>query len=153
VATPYRFKTDWEFNAALPRTWSIVLDLQRYPERWKNFRHVRLLSGDGQSVGSTAECVVRGSLPYSLRYTIEVINVQRHQSMDLFSTGDLVGTGRWEFVELAPARCRATYYWDVATTNPILNLLAPLARRFMAQNHEQVMANGYRALRPHIEGR
>jgi len=151
MAEQYHFKTEWEFNAALPRTWSVVLDLKRYPERWKNFRRVTVLRGNGESVGSAAECVVRGSLPYNLRYTMEVIDVRRHQSMELRSTGDLVGTGRWEFLELAEGRCRATYYWDVATTNPILNLVTPLARRFLAQNHLQVMANGYAALRPYIE--
>jgi hypothetical protein len=39
----------------------------------------------------------------------------------------------------------------VATTNPILNLVAPLAKGALARNHEQVMANGYAALRPHVE--
>lgn len=152
MGEPYHFKTEWEFDAAVTRTWSVVLDLRRYPERWKNFRRVTVVQGDGESLGSKAECVVRGSLPYSLRYTMEVIDVRRHQSMDLSSTGDLVGTGRWEFLELAAGRCQVTYYWDVSTTNPILNLVSPLARRFLAQNHEQVMANGYAALRPHVEG-
>jgi len=151
VPTQYHFKTDWEFKADPPRTWSIVLDLQRYPGWWKNFRAVRLLKGDGQAIGSVYDCVVRGSLPYSLRYTLEVVAVERYRSIELRSTGDLVGTGRWEFTEPAPGSTHATYYWDVATTNPALNLLAPFARRFLAQNHEQVMANGYRALRAAIE--
>jgi ribosome-associated toxin RatA of RatAB toxin-antitoxin module len=151
VPAQYHFKTDWEFRADLPRTWSIVLDLQKYPGWWPNFRAVRLLRGDGQAVGSAYECVVRGSLPYSLKYGLEVIAIERHRSIVLRSTGDLVGTGRWEFNEPSPGRCQATYYWDVSTTNRVLNLLAPLARRFLAQNHEQVMANGYRALRGVIE--
>ncbi len=85
---------------------------------------------------------MRGSLPYNLRYTLEVLAVERHRAISLRSSGDLVGTGRWEFAEVAPGACRATYFWDVATTNPVLNLVAPLARRSLARNHEQVMANG-----------
>jgi hypothetical protein len=69
----------------------------------------------------------------------------------LRSTGDLVGTGRWAFEQLEPGTVQALYYWDVATTNPILNLIAPLAKGALARNHEQVMANGYAALRPHVE--
>jgi hypothetical protein len=69
----------------------------------------------------------------------------------LRSTGDLVGTGRWRFEASDPSVTQATYYWDVATTNPILNLIAPLAKSALARNHEQVMANGYAALRPHVE--
>ncbi|MDQ6709371.1 MAG: SRPBCC family protein [Candidatus Dormibacteraeota bacterium] len=151
MAAQYHFKTEWEFKADLPRTWSVVLDLQHYPACWRNFRSVQLLRGDGQSVGSLFECVVRGSLPYSLRYTMEVMTAERHRAISLRSSGDLVGTGRWEFTEVAPQRCRATYAWNVATTNPVLNLVAPVAGRFLAQNHEQVMANGYRALRPRVE--
>ncbi|MDQ6884691.1 MAG: SRPBCC family protein [Candidatus Dormibacteraeota bacterium] len=147
----YHFKTEWEFNADLPRAWSVVLDLQQYPARWRNFRRVRLLQGDGQSVGSRFECVVRGSLPYSLRYTMEVMAVDRHRSINLRSSGDLVGTGRWEFAEAASRVCRATYFWDVATTSPILNLVALFARPLLTKNHDQVMANGYRALRALIE--
>jgi hypothetical protein len=71
----------------------------------------------------------------------------------LRSTGDLVGTGRWEFTEVEPGTVKALYFWDVATTNSILNLVAPLAKRALARNHEQVMANGYAALRPHVEAR
>ncbi len=151
MAAEYHFKTEWEFKADVPRTWSVVLDLAHYPDWWPNFRRVQLLRGDGLSVGSLYECVVRGSLPYSLRYTLEVMTVDRHRSLSLRSSGDLVGTGRWDFTDVAPRQCRATYAWDVATTNPVLNLIAPLAGRFLAQNHEQVMANGYRALRPRVE--
>lgn len=46
----------------------------------------------------------------------------------------------------------AVYYWDVATTNPILNLVASLAKGALSRNREQVTANGYAALRPYVEG-
>jgi hypothetical protein len=112
---PYHFVTDWRFKAALQKVWSVVLDIERYPGWWKNFRRVQITRGDGKSVGSVIACEVRGSLPYSLNYALEV------------------------------------YHWDVGTTNPILNLVAPLAKGALARNHEQVMANGYAALRPHVE--
>jgi hypothetical protein len=103
-------------------------------------------------VGSVIECEVRGSLPYSLKYELEVTEADEYRHILLRSTGDLVGTGRWEFSEVEPSTVKAVYYWDVATTNPILNLVAPLARGALARNHERVMANGYAALRPHVEG-
>ena len=85
---------------------------------------------------------VRGSLPY-LTYAIEVLEAERPRHILLRSTGDLVGTGRWAFSEPVPEECLAIYTWDVATTNPILNLIAPLARGALAANHTRVMANGY----------
>ena len=151
MSESYHFLTDWRFKAPLPRVWSVVLDIERYPGWWKNFRKVRVTRGDGRNVGSVIECEVRGSLPYSLTYSLEVLEAEEYRHILLRSTGDLVGTGRWAFAELEPGTVQALYYWDVATTNPILNLIAPLARGALARNHQQVMANGYAALRPHVE--
>jgi Polyketide cyclase / dehydrase and lipid transport len=66
--TTYHFVTDWRFHAPLQKVWSVVLDIERYPGWWKNFRRVQIARGDGKSVGSVIECEVRGSLPYSLNY-------------------------------------------------------------------------------------
>ena len=143
--------TDWRFKAPLQKVWSVVLDIERYPELWKNFRRVQITRGDGKSVGSVIACEVRGSLPYSLNYALEVTQAEEYRHILLRSTGDLVGTGRWEFSETGPGTVKALYYWDVATTNPILNLVARLAKSALARNHERVMANGYAALRPYVE--
>jgi hypothetical protein len=151
VAETYHFVTDWRFHAPLERVWSVVLDIERYPGWWKNFRRVNIARGDGKSIGSLIECEVRGSLPYSLKYSLEVLEAEQHRHILLRSGGDLVGTGRWAFAQADDGVTAAQYFWDVATTNRILNLVAPLARSALARNHEQVMANGYRALRPHIE--
>lgn len=147
----YHFVTDWRFSAPLEQVWTVVLEIERYPGWWKNFRRVQIVKGDGKSVGSQIACEVRGSLPYSLRYTLEVLETEPYRHILLRSSGDLVGTGRWAFSAVGSA-VRALYYWDVATTNAILNLVAPLAKGLMARNHQQVMANGYAALRPHVEG-
>jgi hypothetical protein len=148
----YHFVTDWRFRAALERTWFVVLDIRNYPSWWKNFRRVNLLKGDGRSIGSVIECEVRGSLPYSLKYSLEVMEAEEYRHLLLKSSGDLVGTGRWEFSSPEVGVSKAVYWWDVATTNPILNLIAPLAKGLLARNHQQVMANGYAALRPRVEG-
>ncbi|TMG20202.1 MAG: polyketide cyclase [Chloroflexi bacterium] len=151
VPVTYHCRTEWRFVAPVDRTWLVVLDIERYPGWWKNFRRVTVIRGDGKSVGSVVECEVRGSLPYSLTYSIEVLEAERPRHILLRSTGELVGTGRWEFSEPVPGESTAVYYWDVATTNPVLNLIAPLARGVLASNHTRVMANGYAALKPHVE--
>ena len=127
------------------------MDLQRYPALWSDFTQVRLIRGDGHSLGSAFACETRGSLPYSLRYVLEVVRFDEPRSAVLRSSGDLVGSGRWEFSEPEPGSTLATYYWDVATTRRILNLVAPLFRSFLERNHRAVMARGYRALRPLAE--
>ena len=90
----YHFVTDWRFKAPPQKVWSVVLDIERYPGWWKNFRRVRITRGDGKSVGSVIACEVRGSLPYSLNYALEVLEAEEYRHILLRSTGDLVGTGR-----------------------------------------------------------
>jgi hypothetical protein len=151
VPTRYHFRTDWTFNAPIRRAWDVVMDLRRYPAVWKDFRSVELARGDGRSVGSLFDCETRGSLPYTLKYRLEVVSIDEPRGAALGATGDLVGTGRWEFSESQPGRTLATYYWDVATTRPILNLIAPFTRPFLASNHTAVMNRGFQALRPLVE--
>jgi hypothetical protein len=128
------------------------MDLQRYPSIWRDFTSVALVRGDGRTVGSVFSCVTRGRLPYSLRYQLEVVNYEEPRFALLRSSGDLVGTGRWEFSEPEPGVTLAAYYWDVALTRPILNLAATLGRRFLERNHTAVMERGYQALKPLAEG-
>jgi polyketide cyclase/dehydrase/lipid transport protein len=151
LTTQYHFRTDWRFSAPPARVWKVVMDLERYPSIWRDFPSVRLVRGDGRSVGSAFACVTRGSLPYSLRYVLEVVHFDEPRSAVLRSSGDLVGTGRWEFSETETGTTLATYYWDVATTRPVLNLIAPLTRRYLERNHTAVMDRGYKALRPLAE--
>ena len=148
---PYHFRTDWTFSAPIQRTFDVVTDLRMYPAIWRDFARVTLLRGDGRGAGSAFECETRGALPYTLHYTLEVLRAEQPQLIQLRSYGDLVGTGRWDFTELGGGRTAAVYHWDVATTRPLLNLVAPLARGLMARNHDEVMARGYRALRPRVE--
>jgi len=72
----YHFVTSWRFEAPLTAVWSVLLDIERYPGWWKNFRSARIVKGDGRSVGSVIECDVRGSLPYSLKYSLEVMEAE-----------------------------------------------------------------------------
>jgi hypothetical protein len=145
MATSYSFATRWSFDAPIDEVWDVVGHICRYPEIWSDFRRVRVRVGDGRAVGSIIDAETRGKLPYSLNYTLEVVESEKPHHVLLKSTGDLVGTGRWELLEDGPARTGVTYYWDVATTNPVLNLLAPLFKGALARNHDEVMARGYDA--------
>ena len=54
--------------------------------------------------------------------------------------GELAGVGRWRF--FAGRQTAVTYEWNVHTTRPWMNLLAPVARPIFAWNHNAVMRNG-----------
>jgi ribosome-associated toxin RatA of RatAB toxin-antitoxin module len=143
MATSYAFATKWTFNSPIQKVWDVIGNIRRYPEIWSDFRRVQVRVGNGRSVGSIIDAETRGRLPYSLNYTLEVVESDEPHHVLLKSTGDLVGSGRWELRENGPSETNVTYYWDVATTNPILNLLALLFKAALAKNHDEVMARGY----------
>ena len=145
MAQTYHFATRWTFDATRDEVWAVVSNICGYPEIWRDFKRVRVRKGDGASVGSIIDAETRGSLPYSLKYTLEVTESRLPEHILLTSTGDLVGTGRWELTAVDEHSTDVVYYWDVATTRPVLNLIAPLAKPFLARNHDQVMARGREA--------
>ena len=145
MATTYSFVTSWTFDAGNQRVWDVVSNICRYPQIWSDFKKVRVRVGDGRSVGSIIDAETRGRLPYSLNYTLEVVEATEPTHILLKSSGDLVGTGRWELTPVDAGHTAVKYHWDVATTNPVLNFLAPLFKSALARNHDEVMARGYSA--------
>ncbi len=58
--------------------------------------------------------------------------------------GELAGIGRWRLFEQdgeVPVTA-VVYEWNVSTTKPWMNLLAPIARPLFEWNHDWVMRNG-----------
>jgi hypothetical protein len=55
--------------------------------------------------------------------------------------GDLTGRGRWRLFEQG-GMTAVLYEWDVRTTKPWMNAVAPLARPLFERNHDVVMRWG-----------
>jgi hypothetical protein len=104
-------------------------------------------------LGSVADCEVKGALPFSLCFTVEVTTFQPPHLVEIKSTGDLVGTGKW-ILESKGNGTQSTFYWDVGTTLPILNLIAriPFVKHILKKSHDDVMAKGYEVVKSRIEG-
>jgi uncharacterized protein YndB with AHSA1/START domain len=141
----YHFVTVWRVSAPAERVWDVLTASERYGEWWPAFVAFRDLTPGVSGVGERAERVVRGRLPYSLRYITTVTLRERPREVAYDSEGDLVGRGRF-VLEPDGDGTRVTYHWDVGTTRPLLNALAPLLRPLFAWNHDWVMAQGERGL-------
>jgi hypothetical protein len=139
----YHFVTKWFFDASIDKVWKEIEDLNSWPVWSKDFKRVQ--------IRGPAE--VRGKLPYTLRFTVEVATFQPPNLMEFKSTGDLAGTGKW-VLEPQEVDTAVTYYWDVGTTNPIFNLLGklPFVRKLMEMNHDDVMKGAYQGLKDRLEG-
>jgi hypothetical protein len=73
--------------------------------------------------------------------------IEKPRLLEGRAEGELAGVGRWRLFEEAQGAgdrpvTAVLYEWNVSTTKPWMNLLAPLARRVFEWNHDWVMRNG-----------
>ena len=86
----------------------------------------------------------RSFLPYELVFETHTTLVERPFQIEAQVDGELAGTGRWRFFD--GRETAVTYEWNVHTTRPWMNLLAPIARPVFRWNHNVVMHQGGRGL-------
>lgn len=74
-----------------------------------------------------------------------VTRVEPFSRIESTAAGELEGTGLWTFSRQGPATL-VRYDWNVRTTRPWMNALAPVARPLFRWNHDVVMAWGFQGL-------
>ncbi len=142
----YRFLTTWLLEAARDRAWEQLHDPNGWPEWWRGVVRVEQLErGDADRVGSRYRIAWRSRLPYPLEFEFRVDRVKRPLVMSGSAFGELEGTGRWRLFEQDGVSA-VLYEWNVRTTKPWMNVLAPIARPVFAWNHDVVMRWGAEGL-------
>jgi len=150
----YHFVTEWFFRVPDERVWDETADIEAYPRWWKSLRKAKIRGPESRlQLGSVVDCEVKGALPFSLRFTVEVTQFEPPRRAVITSTGDLVGTGRWT-LESRDDGTLSTFYWDVGTRSAVLNLLArvPFVKPILEKSHNDVMARGYETVKARLEG-
>ena len=97
--------------------------------------------GDDEGVGSLGRYVWKSQLPYRLEFHIRTLRVERPTLMEGQASGELAGTGCWRLFEEGGLTA-VVYEWDVRTSRPWMNTLAPLLRPVFKWNHDVVMGWG-----------
>jgi hypothetical protein len=138
----YRFLTTWLLEAAREPVFQEIWDYERWPSWWRGVQSaITLEKGDDEGVGSLARYVWKSRLPYRLEFEMRTTRVERPHLMEGSAEGELAGTGRWRLFEESGLTA-VVYEWDVRTTAPWMNVLAPVARPAFAWNHDAVMRWG-----------
>lgn len=148
-APEYSFLTHWRFDdARITEVADIIEDTTSFPRWWPQlFKSVTLVkAGADHGLGQVAYCECRARLPYTLRFTYTVVDVNYPNGSTVSSTGDLLGTGIWRLTQ-RDGGVDTDYEWRVRLEKPFLRLLSPITRPFLAANHEWSMARGQEGLR------
>lgn len=143
----YAFRTVWRVAGTVDEVREVLADGASLPRWWPSvYLAVDVLDeGDARGLGSAVALFTKGWLPYTLRWTLRVTEPITDAGYALTATGDLVGTGRWTFVQDGP-EVEITYDWRVSASKPLLRRLTWLLRPVFTANHRWAMARGEESL-------
>ena len=140
--TEYRFLTTWCLEAPIEPVWEAIHDSESWPKWWRGVeRVVELEPGDERGIGQVGRYTWKSRLPYELSFDVTTLRKERPHLLQGEASGELAGTGTWRLAE-GGGLTTVLYEWEVRTTRPWMNLLAPLARPAFAWNHDWVMKRG-----------
>ena len=149
----YHLLTIWRIEAPLVNVYAAIHDTPCWPNWWPGVRKVEQeTSGDADGVNSLWRYSWQGHLPYRVVFEVYATRVEQLVAIEGIASGDLEGTGRWNFSsqgEVSVVRCE----WHVRTTLWWMNLIAPLARSMFIRNHTQVMTEGGAGLARQLQSR
>jgi len=142
----YEFITIWRVKAPIEKVWDEIYHSEKWPEWWRGVEEVtELKKGDDLGVGSIRRYTWKSALPYRLSFDMETVRVEPMSAMEGIARGELDGRGIWN-LSIDGEYTTARYEWQVETTKPWMNLLAPLARPLFKWNHDVVMKWGAEGL-------
>jgi uncharacterized protein YndB with AHSA1/START domain len=135
----YHYVSTWQLQAPIEQVWTAITGLEHLPAWYRGVQEARELApGDAQGVGRRVRYVIKGRLPLRLAFEATTTRSVPPRDQELRAEGELAGTGRW-LLEQQGEITTVRYHWDVRTTRPWMNLLAPLARPIFAWNSRGVM--------------
>jgi uncharacterized protein YndB with AHSA1/START domain len=139
----YSFLTTWLLDAPREPVWEAIHDQEGWPGWWRGVEVAEEVSRppSGDDVGTVSRMVWRSLLPYRVEFEILTTRVEPQALLEGEASGDLAGIGRWRFYEQDGVTA-VLYEWEVRTTKPWMNRLAPLLRPAFEWNHDWVMARG-----------
>jgi hypothetical protein len=139
----YKFITWWEIDAPVDPVWKLIQDAPRWHEWWHGVLEVKELHrGDAGYEGTSFAHTWRSFLPYKLEFITKITEVIPLKTICADVTGELEGTGRWEFIQNGNGKTIVVYYWFVKTTRAWMNLTAPFLGGVFRWNHDTVMKWG-----------
>ena len=141
----YDFESQWHFKEPVDRVQEELENLSNWSTWSSGIRSVKKRDKDiALGKGSLVDIEVKGPLPFTLIFTLEVTDYQPPTSITFISRGNLIGEGR---LVLSPYNdgTKVTFHWHVAMQNPVLNVLSKISpfKALMEKNHNWVMEKLY----------
>ena len=150
----YSFLTVWELrNTSLEEAWKTIKAVEDWPQWWKGVEQVKTRKeGDADGIGKVSTFTFKSALPYRLTFDSELVQLEKYRMMKGKATGELEGTGTW-FFQMKDDIVHIEYHWQVRTTRPWMNFLAPVLKPAFKWNHDTVMQWGLEGLAERLQAK
>jgi hypothetical protein len=151
-ANEYQFITRWRLPGSPEQVSDLLGDTETLLRIWPSLYSSAtvLAPGDERGVGKVLRVETKGHLPYTLRWTFEVVESRHPYGYSIEARGDMVGRGVWIIEPRADNQTHVTYDWRVRTDKPLLKWLSPVLKPLFKSNHDAVMADGEAGLRAQL---
>ena len=132
----------------------ILGDGTRLPEWWPSvYLDVREREPAGADrPGRVLDVYTTGWLPYTLRWEMTETEPRSPAGFAIAAAGDFVGAGRWRFTQHGP-EVEVVYDWRIRPDKPLLRRLTWLMRPIFSANHRWAMERGEESLRLELRRR
>ncbi len=142
----YAFITSWKIHAPIEQVWPLIYETEDWPHWWRGVASVKKLqAGNDLGVGAKHEYTWKSVLPYKLSFIMQVTGIDKHKMMQGRSSGELEGTGTWDFQQVGDTTY-LRYYWNVVTTKRWMNIFSFMLKPIFKYNHDVVMKWGAEGL-------
>jgi hypothetical protein len=142
----FSFISVWRIEAPLPPVWEAMCRFEDWPSWWRGVERVEVLEmGDSNRIGFRSLQTWKSKLPYKLRFEGCITHLEPMSLIEVDSQGELRGTGKMRFANNGQITT-FQYNWNVTTTKPWMNLVAPVAKPLFSWNHDVIMDWGAEGL-------
>jgi hypothetical protein len=147
----YVFIDEWDADAPLEAVFEALADAGNYPDWWRPV-YIDVQCDGPPEVGRVSKQHFKGRLPYTLRTTSEITQMDRPRSFQVNVVGDLSGRGHWTLTP-RDSGVHVRFDWRVYADRPLLRALTPVLRPIFRWNHNWSIARAREGLEPYARRR
>ncbi|MGO1907686.1 MAG: SRPBCC family protein [Brevibacterium linens] len=156
-SAPFHFDDRWIVDAGIESVWAILERVDEWTGWWPGLTAAEKVGAAQADVdaadlpvipGSRARLLVHAPIGWSLRFSIEVDEVDAPHLIRFRANGDLRGEGRWALTAFDGVTTIDSL-WCVTTSRTIIRAMRPLSGLM----HGAVMRAGERGLRSRLADR
>jgi hypothetical protein len=148
MAARYHFLSEYSLTSDREAIWAALTAVTAWPEWWRWLKRVDVVkeatADDG--VGAIYRNHVRAPTGYGFVYSTEIAELDRLSRIEVISSGDIVGRGRFLVADAPSGGRNVSFAWLVETPKWWMNLFAPIARPAFTWNHDKLMTDFGRGL-------